>query len=199
MWENRFSASQDYLYGKAPTQFILNYQYYLTQGSTALSVADGEGRNAVFMARQGMQVTALEIAPTAIERARALAAEQGVTVDFRQFDIMTRPWPDQQFDLVAGIFIQFIGPEGRALQFDRMKAATRPGGLILLHGYRPEQIADGTGGPPSAANMYTADILRDAFRDWDILVLKEYDREIQEGAGHAGMSALIDLVVRKPV
>ena len=198
MWEDRFSASKDYVFGKEPAQFLMDYQEHLTQGSSALAVADGEGRNAVFMARQGMEVTALELAPTAIERARALASEQGVTVDFHQLDIMAQPWPEQQFDLVAGIFIQFTGPDGRRLQFERMKAATKPGGLVMLHGYRPEQIAYGTGGPPSAGNMYTEVILRAAFVGWGILALREYDRDVQEGRGHSGMSALIDLVARKP-
>lgn len=198
MWEERFSNSQDFVFGKDPARFLLDHATYLAPGASALVVADGEGRNSVYMAQQGMDVTALEFAPTAIARARELAAERGVTVDFRQLDIMTQPWPDQQYDLVVGVFIQFVGADGRRVQFQRMKDATRPGGLIMLHGYRPEQLAHGTGGPPFAENMYTETILRDAFADWEILVLREYDREVQEGRGHSGMSALIDLIARKP-
>ena len=198
MWEERFSASDDYVFGKAPAQFLLDHQAYLTRGKTALAVADGEGRNSVFMAQQGMEVTALEFAPTAIQRGKELADDLGVSVDFQQLDIMAQPWPDQQFDLVASIFIQFVGPDGRRIQFQRMKDATKPGGLVMLHGYRPEQIDYGTGGPPFAQNMYTEVILRAAFAGWEILHLREYDREVQEGRGHSGMSALIDLVARKP-
>ncbi len=199
MWEERFSSSNEYVFGKAPAQFLLDHQARLTRGHTALSVADGEGRNSVFMAQQGLDVTALEFAPSAIVRARALADELGVSVDFQQLDIMADPWPDEQFDLVAGIFIQFVGPDGRRVQFQRMKDATKPGGLVMLHGYRPEQLEYGTGGPPFAQNMYTEVILRAAFVGWEILDLREYDREVQEGSGHSGMSALIDLVARKPM
>lgn len=199
MWEERFAATNEFVFGKAPAQFLLDYQGYLEPGKTALTVADGEGRNSVYMARQGLEVTALEFAPTAVARARQLAAEQGVAVDFRQHDIMAQPWPDQQYDLVAGIFIQFVGPDGRRIQFQRIKEATKPGGVVMLHGYRPEQLDYGTGGPPFAQNMYTEVILRAAFVGWDILELREYDREVQEGRGHSGMSALIDLIARKPV
>jgi len=79
-----------------------------------------------------------------------------------------------------------------------MKQTLRPGGRILLHGYRPEQLANGTGGPPVAENMYTDDLLRDAFGDFTIERLESYDAVIEEGTGHVGMSALIDLVAVKP-
>lgn len=198
MWEERFASSNDFVFGKAPAQFLLDHQAYLNPGHTALAVADGEGRNSVFMAEQGLEVTALEFAPSAIARARKLAQEQGVSVDFQQLDIMAQPWPEQQYDLVAGIFIQFVGPDDRRIQFQRMKDATKPGGVVMLHGYRPEQLDYGTGGPPFAENMYTEVILRAAFVGWEILELREYDREVQEGRGHSGMSALIDLIARKP-
>ncbi|WP_197916519.1 SAM-dependent methyltransferase [Thiosulfatihalobacter marinus] len=198
MWEERFASSPEFVFGKTPAQFLLDHDDYLTPGHTALSVADGEGRNSVHLAERGLNVTALEFAPTAIARARDLATERGVQVDFRQLDIMAQPWPTQQFDLVAGIFIQFVGPDGRRTQFRHIKDATKPGGLVMLHGYRPKQLDYGTGGPPFAENMYTETILRAAFAGWDILVLREYDREVQEGRGHSGMSALIDLIARKP-
>jgi hypothetical protein len=99
--------------------------------------------------------------------------------------------------LVVAIFIQFAGPDDRARLFALMKDALKPGGILMLHGYRPKQIEYGTGGPPHAENMYTEELLREAFSDMDILHLESYDREIQEGEGHAGLSALIDLVARK--
>ncbi|WP_299350175.1 class I SAM-dependent methyltransferase [uncultured Shimia sp.] len=199
MWEDRYASTNDFVFGKAPAQFLLDHEAYLKAGQTALAVADGEGRNSVYMAEKGLSATALEFAPTAIERAQDLASERGVTVDFQQLDILAKPWPDQTYDLVAGIFIQFVGPDGRRIQFQRMKDATKPGGLVMLHGYRPEQLDYGTGGPPFAQNMYTEVILRAAFVGWEILELKEYDREVQEGRGHSGMSALIDLIARKPM
>lgn len=196
MWEERF-ATQDYVFGKDPARFIVEHASYLTPGMTALSVADGEGRNSVYLAEQGLTVTALEFAPSAIRKARLLAAERGVSVEFQNVDVLQHDWPDQ-FDLVVGIFIQFVGPQQRAELFKGMMDSVLPGGLLMLHGYTPEQLVHGTGGPPFAENMYTEAALRETFDGWDILECRAYEREVQEGRGHIGMSALIDLVARKP-
>jgi hypothetical protein len=99
----------------------------------------------------------------------------------------------------VAIFIQFADPEFRARIFAGMQQATKPGGLILLQGYRPEQIAYGTGGPPIPENLYTETLLREAFAGWTIEHLASHDSVIEEGAGHSGLSALIDLVARKPI
>ena len=196
MWEERY-ATPDYVFGREPAAFLTDHADLLTPGHTALAVADGEGRNSVFMAQKGMKVTALDFAPSAIAKAQALAAEKGVSVTFRQTDVLAHDWPET-FDLVAGIFIQFVGPDQRDRLFEGMRRSVRPGGLILLHGYTPEQIALGTGGPPFAENMYTEAMLRAAFGDWEILECRAHEREIFEGQGHRGRSALIDLVARRP-
>ncbi len=198
MWEDRYAKAQDYVFGKEPARFLVEHADYLTPGKTALSVADGEGRNSVYMAQKGLEVTAYEFAPTAIARARDLAAERGVSVDFREVDILRHDWPQETFDLVVGIFIQFVGPKERKIQFDGMKRSLKPGGILLLHGYTPEQIAHGTGGPPFAENMYTKEQLAADFTGWDILENNGYEREVQEGRGHQGLSALIDFIARKP-
>lgn len=198
MWEERYSKAEDYVFGKEPARFLVEHSTYLKAGQTALSVADGEGRNSVYMASKGMDVTAYEFAPTAIARARDLAAEHGVSVDFREVDILNHDWPEGAFDLVAGIFIQFVGPDARRVQFEGMKRSLKPGGVLLLHGYTPEQLDHGTGGPPFAENMYTEAQLVGDFAGWEILENRAYEREVQEGRGHVGMSALIDFVARKP-
>lgn len=197
MWEERFST-EEYVFGKAPAQFLTEHADYLVEGHSALVVADGEGRNSVYMAQKGMQVTAQDFAPSAIAKARKLAEEAGVSVNFEQSDILKRSWETDTYDMVAGIFIQFTGPNDRRKVFDGLKQATKPGGVVMLHGYTPKQIEYGTGGPPFAENMYTDVILRAAFVGWEILECREYDREVQEGRGHSGMSALIDFVARKP-
>lgn len=198
MWEERFAASEGYLFGTDPATFLTEHSDYLRPDETALSVADGEGRNSVFMAKHGMQVTALELSPSAIARAQELAASKGVSVDFRQADLSDYAWETDAYDLVAGIFIQFVGPKDRIAQFEGIKQSTRPGGLVLLHGYTPEQIELGTGGPPFAENMYTEEQLQRDFEGWEILECRAYEREVQEGSAHVGQSALIDFVARKP-
>ncbi len=197
MWEERFSATEEFVFGTEPARFMTTHTKYFTPGSTALSVADGEGRNSVWMAQQGLTVTALEFAPSAIAKARQLAQDRQVAVDFRQTDVLTYDW-SEQFDLVVGIFFQFVGPEGRKAIFDGMKRAVHPGGLILIHGYTPKQVEYGTGGPGNPVNMYTEDLLTAEFEGWEILERRAYEHEIQEGSGHSGMSALIDFVARKP-
>ncbi len=197
MWEERFNTPE-YVFGKKPARFLTDHMSMLHPGETALCVADGEGRNSVFLAKQGLSVTALEYAPSAIAKARDLAKATGVAVEFREADVLHYDWPEQ-YDAVIGIFIQFVGPREREDLFDGMKHSVKPGGLMLLHGYTPQQIAYGTGGPPHVENMYTPNLLATDFDGWDILENHAYERDVQEGRGHSGRSALIDFAARKPV
>ena len=159
-----------------------------------------KGATLSFMAQQGVQVTAADYAPSALAKAQALAKARGVTVDFQQADLLAE-WPEAwrgAFHLVVGIFIQFTGPADRAAMFAQMADCLRPGGVLFLHGYRPEQLAYGTGGPRAVENLYTEDMLRAGFPGWQVDLCRAYDREIQEGTGHCGMSALIDFIAHKP-
>jgi len=198
MWDKRYAAP-GYLFGTEPAIFLKTYSDYLIAGETALAVADGEGRNSVFMAGKGLGVTAMDGSPVAVDKARELAISKNVDVDFSVADVLTWEWDKGDFDLVVGIFIQFVGPEKRGQMLRGMTQCLKPGGIILLHGYTPEQLEFGTGGPPFVENMYTENMLRAIFDDFDIITLKSYHQEVQEGRGHSGMSALIDLVARKPI
>lgn len=195
-WNRRYAA-EGYLFGTAPNAFLVSQAHLLQPGRRALSVADGEGRNSVWLAEQGLDVTAVEFSPVAVEKARRLAAERGVGPQFHVADVFSFDWGRAGFDVVAAIFIQFAAPAERAGLFTRMKAALKPGGLLILQGYTPKQVEYKTGGPPQAENMYTEALLREAFGDMDILHLREHEEEVREGSGHSGRSALIDLVARK--
>ena len=197
MWEERYDTD-DYLFGRAPARFLKTHEACLTPGAKALSVADGEGRNSVFLAQKGLEVTGFDYAPSAVEKARALAAEAGVNVRYEVGDIETWGWPEAAYDLVVGIFIQFAGPDLRPRLFERMKRALKPGGVLLLHGYTPKQLDHGTGGPKVLENLYTPELLQEAFGDMEIRELESYEAELSEGTGHVGRSALIDLVTVKP-
>lgn len=195
-WNTRFAAP-GYLFGTAPNRFLKSQQHRLRGGQRALSIADGEGRNGVWLARQGLDVTAIDFSPVALAKSRALADEAGVRLTLIEADIAAWKWPAAAFDVVVAIFFQFAGPELRAAIFRGIQDSLAPGGIVILQGYRPEQLAYGTGGPPHAENMYTADLLRAAFADLEILHLVEHDSELAEGGGHVGMSALVDMVARK--
>ena len=197
MWDQRYDTT-DYLFGTEPSRFLKLNAEFLRAGDTALAVADGEGRNSVFMAELGLQVVAMDSSPVALEKARRLAAERGVDVDFRLADLRDWDWEADRFDVVVAVFIQFADPLFRAEIFDGLERALKPGGLLLLHGYTPVQVEYGTGGPPNPEQMYTRQMLAGRFGAWDIIRLEEYEAELQEGAGHSGMSALIDLIARRP-
>lgn len=198
MWNERF-ATEDYVFGKAPSQFMTAQAAQFEGAETALLIADGEGRNSVWLAEHGLDVTAMEASENAIAKARKLAEERGVSLRFDLADIFDYDWDAVQYDRVIGVFFQFMGPEARARVFDGMKRATTPGGRVMIHGYTPEQLEHGTGGPKAVENLYTPDMLADAFSDWTILRLDAYERELDEGEGHSGLSALIDIIAEKPV
>ena len=199
LWSARYrEAGDDYLFGTAPNKFLAAQSDYFGDGVSVLSVADGEGRNSVWLAEQGCAVTATEISPVALEKAAKLARGRHVAVNLMQADILNWTWPQNAFDVVVGIFIQFAGPAERPRLLAGMKAAVKPGGLLLLQGYTPDQLKFRTGGPSAAENLYTAALLREAFADWEIVLLHEHEEVIEEGRAHAGHSALIDLVARKP-
>jgi SAM-dependent methyltransferase len=196
-WNKRFSA-EGYIFGKEPNAFLASQRGLLKPGMSALCVSDGEGRNSVWLARQGLKVTAFDFSPVGVAKARALAREAGVSVDHRQSDIFRWDWSAASYDAVVAIFIQFAAPEARARIFEGMRAALAPGGLLILQGYRPEQLAYGTGGPSQVENLYTEPLLRESFAGLEILHLASRDDEVDEGPAHRGMSALIDLVARRP-
>jgi cyclopropane fatty-acyl-phospholipid synthase-like methyltransferase len=195
-WNDRFSG-EDYLFGTAPNTFLASQQRLLRGGGTALAIADGEGRNGVFLAEQGLDVLSIDFSPVGLEKAKKLAAQRGVRLRTELADLFAWDWSGRSFDIVVAIFIQFATPAERARLFEHLKGAVKKGGLLLLQGYRPEQLQYGTGGPPHAENMYTAAMLREVFADMTILHLAEHDDVVQEGKGHAGMSALVDMVARK--
>lgn len=198
-WSGRYrDAGDDYLFGTAPNRFLAGQEGYFGDGMAVLSVADGEGRNAVWLAEQGCRVTATEISEVALAKAAKLAHGRHVAVDFVKVDIFGWAWPAEAYDAVVGIFIQFAGPAERPRLFAGMRQAVKPGGLLFLQGYTPKQLDYRTGGPSAIENLYTAELLREVFGDWEILVLREHEELIEEGRGHSGRSALIDLVARKP-
>jgi cyclopropane fatty-acyl-phospholipid synthase-like methyltransferase len=195
-WETRFRAP-GYQFGKEPNAFLKSQAHRLPAGGSALSVADGEGRNGVWLAEQGLEVLAIDFSPAALEKSRALAAERGVRLRTELADVMNWQWPAHAFDVVAAIFIQVVDPAERPAFFANLKNALKPGGLLLMQSYRPEQLKYGTGGPRDAERLYTRALLETSFGDMAQLEIRERDSVINEGTAHVGMSALIDLVATK--
>jgi cyclopropane fatty-acyl-phospholipid synthase-like methyltransferase len=195
-WETRF-LSPDYVFGKEPNAFLKSQARHLRPGQTALSVADGEGRNGVWLAEQGLDVLAIDFSPAALAKARAFAQERGVQLRTEIADVTAWRWPEAAFDVVVAIFTQVVFPAERVAFFVNLKRALKPGGLLLMQGYRVEQLTYRTGGPPEAERLYTRALLKEAFGDMAAFEIREHDSAINEGTGHVGMSALIDLIAKK--
>jgi len=195
-WDSRFDRD-DYLFGTEPAAFLTAHAGLVRPGDRTLCVADGEGRNAVWLAAQGCVVTGFDASEVGLRKAAALAAARGQQVALHRSDVEAWDW-DRPFDLVVACFIQFADPQQRARLFQGLRRALAPGGRLMLHGYTPEQGALGTGGPPHRENMYTVDMLRAAFDDLRILRLAAYETVLREGTADEGRSALIDLIADRP-
>lgn len=196
-WEARF-AVPEYAFGKEPNEFLKSCKHLLSPSGRALAVADGEGRNGVWLAEQGLDVLAIDFSPSAQRKARALAAERHVEVTFVQADVHDWDYPQSTFDVVAEIFTQFSAPPARSRKWAGMRRALKSGGLLVVVGYTPKQLEYATGGPKQLENLYTRAMLEQEFGDFGDLRIVEEVRELCEGASHAGMSAVIGLTARKP-
>lgn len=194
-WNDRF-ATPDYVFGREASQFVVRNEPKLAGGSRLLCIADGEGRNSVYLARKGHIVDANDYAVNAIAKAKALAAEAGVTVNFAEVDLGGWTWPVNRYDAVFAVFFQFAWPPVRDQIFAGLKRCVVPGGRIFLHGYTPKQLEYRTGGPPEVERLYTEEMLQASFGDCEIEELRTYEVDLAEGPGHDGRSALIDLVAR---
>jgi SAM-dependent methyltransferase len=196
-WEARF-ATPDYAFGKEPNYFLQSCRKLLPRHGRALAIADGEGRNGVWLAEQGLAVVSLDFSPTAQNKARALAAERGMNVTFVQADVHAWDYPEAAFEVVVEIFAQFSSPAERAIKWRGMRRALKSGGVMIIQGYTPRQLQYGTGGPKRLESLYTRAVLEQEFGDFRDLNIVEEEREMREGASHAGMSAVIGLTAIKP-
>ena len=196
IWNQRFAA-EHYVFGEAPNAYLQSQAAHLSPGN-ALAVADGEGRNGVWLAQQGLQVDAFDFSDNAIRKARVLAQSRQVNVNFVCSDWQSFDWRPAHYDNVVGIFFQFAAPEERSLLFARMLDSLKPGGTLIIQGYTPRQLDFNTGGPGKLAHLYDEALMLDAFGQLDILDLRTYEAEIAEGTGHQGMSGLLGLTARKP-
>jgi cyclopropane fatty-acyl-phospholipid synthase-like methyltransferase len=196
LWNERFGG-EEYFYGTKPNAFLASQAHLLKPGQFALSAADGEGRNGVWLTEQGLDVLAVDFSEKALQKSRKLAESRGVALQTELADLYTWNWGENRFDVIVAIFIQFASPLQRPALHQAIQRALKPGGLLLLQGYTPKQLEFKTGGPSNRDNLYTAADLRQDFAAMEILQLREHEMVISEGPGHSGMSALVDMVARK--
>lgn len=192
-WNARF-AKDGYVFGTEPNEWLQRNADIWKRGSRILSVADGEGRNSVWLAKQGHHVDAFDISEVGVAKAKRLATDNHAIVNFTVASCDDFAWPQELYDGVATIFVQFADPELRTRLFKNMVRSLKPGGSLILLGYTPKQLEYRTGGPSVLSHLYTPEMLLEAFGGLDIQVLDEYETELKEGDGHKGHSAVIGLV-----
>jgi len=195
MWDQRYS-SDTYVYGTEPNRFLVTATPRLPQGRV-LCLGEGEGRNAVWLAGQGHEVTAVDASAVGLQKAQRLAAERGVTIktvhaDLAAFDIESGDW-----DGIVSIFCH-LPPQLRADVHHRCVIGLRTGGILLLEAYTPLQVGRGTGGPPTVELTMDAEALRRELAGLELLDLRECEREVHEGEFHNGLGVVVQLVARKP-
>ena len=195
-WNDRF-AKDGYVFGTEPNEWLRQKASVWNKGSKILCVADGEGRNSVWLAKQGHYVEAFDLSEVGIAKARRLSEDNQVSVDFTLADCDGFSWQEEHYDGVAAIFVQFADPVLREKLFKNMVRCLKPGGSLLLLGYTPKQLEYGTGGPSVLSHLYTPQLLQDAFGSLVIQTLDEYETQLAEGDGHKGRSAVIGLVASR--
>ena len=148
-WNKRFEG-EDYVFGTEPNAYLREHAAQWRPGSRLLCVADGEGRNSVWLAAQGMLVDAFDISEVGVTKARKLAATSGVSVEYSVADCDSWSWPTETYDGVAAIFVQFADPTMRERLFANIIRSLKVGGILVLQGYSPKQLEYKTGGPLAA-------------------------------------------------
>jgi SAM-dependent methyltransferase len=195
MWNERYSEA-GYAYGTAPNDFLVE-QTHDVQDKDVLCLAEGEGRNAVYLAGRGARVTAVDASAVGLQKAAELAASQHVSIRTVLSDLADYKLPDASFDAIVSIWCH-LPPLLRGALHGQIVEGLRPEGLVILEAYTPRQLELGTGGPPVAEMMMTLSGLREELQGLEFIVARECEREIHEGKYHEGQSHVVQVVARKP-
>jgi len=197
-WNMRFNK-EEFIFGKEPNEYLVKQaKQYLKPGNTVLCIADGEGRNGVWLAKQGMRVDAFDVSDIALAKAKQFAKDNSVELSHTLCDTDGWNWQENSYDAIIAIFIQFADPVMRERIFKQVCLSLKPGGIFILQGYTPKQLEYKTGGPSAIEYLYTEKMICELVHKLNIMDLACYEQELSEGARHSGMSALLGLVAQKP-
>jgi SAM-dependent methyltransferase len=192
-WQERYEA-ETWLFGTEPNEWLRSNAWRLSPGMRALCPGEGEGRNAVFLAREGLAVTAVDFAPAALARAEALAALERVRIETIAADLCAWTWPEAAFDLVALVFLQ-LTPDERVVVHRAAARALAPGGWLVLEAFaRGERLACG---PRTDESRYDAAMLRNDFAGLSLHALTAGTVLLAEGQGHRGEATVVRLLARR--
>lgn len=192
-WNERYS-SEDYAYGKEPNDFLVKQLSQI--GKKVLCLAEGEGRNAVHLAKNGCAVTCIDYAEEGLHKAQQLAKENGVVLTTVCADLSNVDLKANEWDSIVIIFGHFP-PDLRQKVHRQIYSALKPGGTLILEAYHKDQVTYKTGGPMNVDMLYSKDELAEDFKPFDQLEISETVREVHEGAFHHGKAAVVQVVGKK--
>ncbi len=195
MWDERYSQAE-YAYGKSPNDFLKQHIARLNQGRS-LCLADGEGRNSVFLAQHGHDVVAVDQSAPGMQKARQLAEEKSVSIEAVVADLADFTIEQNSWDNIVSIFCHLPVALRKQVHASAVRGL-KSGGVLLLEAYTPEQIQLGTGGPAVAEMTMTLELLQDELQGLEFLHAEEKQREVVEGLYHTGTGAVVQLIARKP-
>ena len=194
MWDVRYSDAE-YVYGTAPNAFLASVADQIPRGKV-LSLAEGEGRTAVYLAELGCKVLAVDASAVGLSKAQRLAEERGVTIETRVADLADFHIELDSWDAIVAIFCHL--PSGiRSSVHHKVVAGLRPGGVFVLEAYTPTQLKLKTGGPPTADMLMTLKLLRVELAGLRFIHARELEREVIEGKFHTGRGAVVQVVAVK--
>ena len=193
-WDDRYSEP-GFAYGTEPNDFLASVADRLPAGPV-LTLGEGEGRNAVFLAGLGHEVVAVDQSEVGLAKARQRAAERGVHVQTQQADLGDYPIQPGAWAGIVSIFCH-LPPAVRVPLYAAVARGLRPGGVFVLEAYTPRQFGRGTGGPPSPELMVSLDDLTRELAGLEFLHARELEREVREGTYHTGLASVVQLVARR--
>ncbi len=194
MWDERY-AEPGLAYGSEPNEFLVEALSDI-EPCRALCVGAGEGRNAVFLAELGFDVTALDRSTVGLAKAEEMAAERGVSIQTIERDLANAELATGAYTLIVSIFAH-VPPDIRARVHSQVRRALRPGGAFVLEAYTPAQVGRGTGGPPVESMTMTAKTLRRELEGLQFHHLLELERSVVEGRYHTGIASVVQLIARR--
>ena len=194
-WNNRYDGEQ-YVYGEKPNDFLVEAVKQLPPSSSVLSIGEGEGRNAAFLAKRGHKVTAVDQSEVGLRKAQKLALSQGCSIETAVADLEDYQFGEHQWDAVVSIFCHTPNMLRMSL-YRSIKAGLKVGGIFIVEAYAPEQLARGTGGPKEIDNLVSLDELLTEFSDFEIVHAQATTRLITEGQFHQGLSDITQFIGSK--
>lgn len=194
-WDEKYTGSE-YHYGTEPNTFLAENAHMLN--GPVLSLSEGEGRNAVYLATLGLQVLGVDRSAVGLEKAQALAKARGVEIETVVADLAEYTPAENQFASVISISAHLPGSV-RKILYPRVEKALKPNGLLLLEAYSEQQLAKDTGGPKDIDMLMSVEKLRTEFPNLTPIFARELDREIREGEGHTGLASVVQFIARKEV